>query len=269
MSLFVAHMQRTLAQKTAVTVSTKAHGVPGGRVSPSPSPSARPPLARPDAATNAARLMRARLKHDLLALKQIKSTDRKVAAKRKMLPEYADWVAGLLAAGLPGEGDDILPTMMVWQIDVRDWNAAMPLVRHVLRHNIAMPARYERDAPSWIAEEIAEAAIAAQQLGQTFPIEILLEVEELTGHADMHDPIKAKLAKAIGTALAEEVANAADAGELRARAIAALTEAQRLNPRAGVATRLRQLTKAEEAASKPASQQTAPTRSRSKAAKSG
>jgi len=252
MSLVLAHMQRTLAQKAAGTVTTAAHGVPGGGVSPL-SPSARPTAPRSDAADNANRLMKARLKHDLMALKQIKATDRKVAAKRRMLPEYAAWVAGLLDGDVAIVGDEIMPTLMVWQIDVRDFDAAMPMVRYVLRHKLPMPARYERDAPSWIAEEVAEVAIAMQQLGDLFPLDLLLEVEELTAFADMHDPIRAKMAKAIGTALAYAAGDTAEGSDMRKRAIAALTEAQRLNPRSGVSTKLRQVVRAEEAATKPVS----------------
>lgn len=253
MSLVRAHFQRTLASQMAGNqASAQAHGAPGGRIAPAPLPSARPTPPVPSAAKTAASLMALRLVHDLRALKDIQSIARKIEAKRRMLPEYAHWVAGLLAADAPAEGDDILPTIMVWQIDVGDFGAALPLIRHVLRHRLPLPSRYERTAPALIVEEVATAAIKVQQAGGRFPLAVLEEVEELTLCDDMHDEIRAKLLKAIGA----ELAHAAelpgeDAGALRSRAINVLSRAHAYHDRVGVTVMLRQLAKAEQAAAAP------------------
>ena len=102
------------------------------------------------AATVAAQQTMMRLTHDLRQLKDTKAIDRKIAAKRLMLPEYAAWVDGQLAAGRATEArelpvtiaNDVLPTMMVWAIDVGDWPRALELASHVLRFDVALPARY-------------------------------------------------------------------------------------------------------------------------------
>ncbi|WP_241212026.1 phage terminase small subunit [Sphingomonas sp. ABOLF] len=198
-----------------------------------------------------ARQIGLRLTTDLRQLKLTKSVAAKIAAKREMLPEYAAWVEGLLAgsaeagAGVSGE---VLPTVMIWRIDVGDYAGALPLAEHVLRHRVALPTRYERDAPTLIVEEIAEAAIKAQAADEPFDLAVLEQVEALVDGIDMHDQVRAKLMKAIGCELdrtARDTANAGtDALALQQRALAALEEAQKLNDRVGVKTTIRTIKKA-------------------------
>lgn len=208
------------------------------------------------AATIAAQQIMMRLTHDLRQLKETKAIDRKIAAKCLMLPEYDPWVEGQLAAGraseareLPATGaDDVLPTMMVWSIDTGNWPRALELAEHVLRFDVALPSRYERDAATLIVEEVAEAAIKTQNRNQRFPLDVLERVEELTADIDMHDPVRAKLAKAIGA----ELVAAADATEsgplgstfLSMRALEKLRQAQHLNDRIGVKGQIARLEKA-------------------------
>lgn len=206
----------------------------------------------------AARQIAMRMRHDLQQLHETKSIDRKIAAKRKMLPEYRPWCDGLLEAGRMTNGrelgssgaDEVLPVAMVWSIDVGDWSRALELAGHVLRFNVKLPARYVRDAPTLVLEEIAEAALKAQAKGDTFPIEILEQVEELTADVDMHDEPRAKLLKAIGAELVraagmstgDEIVPTID------RAMAVLTRAHDLHDRVGVKTMLKGLEKAKLAA---------------------
>jgi hypothetical protein len=208
------------------------------------------------AATIAAQQIMMRLAHDLRQLKDTKAIDRKIAAKRLMLPEYDPWVEGQLAAGrateareLPVTGaNDVLPTMMVWAIDTGNWPRALELAEHVLRFDVALPSRYERDAATLIVEEIADAAIKIQNRGQPFPLDVLEYVQELTADIDMHDQPRAKLAKAIGAELVA-ASDATESGPLGAtflsmKALEKLREAQHLNPRAGVTGQIKRLEKA-------------------------
>ena len=215
--------------------------------------------------------MMLRLQHDLRRLKEIKAIDRKIAAKREMLPEYRAWCDGLLSAGQAAEGDElpsagadeVLPTMMVWSIDVGDWDRALELAELVLRFRLPMPARYERDAATLVLEEIAEAALKVQARSERFPLDVLERVEALTADVDMHDQPRAKLLKAIGFALNAE-ADRTESGPLGAtflsmRALEAMRRAQQLNDRVGVKTEIRRLEKAlgapvatEQAGSQPA-----------------
>lgn len=195
------------------------------------------------AASAMAAQMAMRLTHDLRRLKEIRSVAGKIAAKREMLPEYAAWVRGLLTgaeqAGA-GTSGDVLPTVMIWRIDVGDFAGAMPLIAHVLRHHVPLPSRYERDAPSLIVEEIAEAALKAQAADEPFDLAVLEEVEALTASDDMHDQIRAKLKKAIGVELDRAALVAAHEGgeplPLLCRSIEKLKAAQALHDRVGVKT---------------------------------
>jgi hypothetical protein len=198
-----------------------------------------------------ARQIGLRLTHDQRRLKETKSVAAKIAAKREMLPEYAAWVKGLLAgaaeagAGVSGE---VLPTVMIWLIDVGDYADALTLAEHVLRHRVALPSRYERDAPTLIVEEIAEAAIKAQAAGEPFDLAVLEQVEAMVEGIDMHDQVRAKLMKAIGCELDRTARHPANADTytlaLQQRALAALEAAQKLNDRVGVKTTIRTIKKA-------------------------
>lgn len=189
-----------------------------------------------------------RLIHDLRRLKEIRSIDRKVAAKREMLPEYKSWVEGVAAADAgvgTGLAAEVLPTVMVWLIDTGAYADALDLVPFVLRHDVQMPKRYQRDAATIVIEEIADAAAKAQNAGGTFDLDVLDRVQELTADLDIHDEVRSKLHKAIGIEqlrVAEDVEAQFSAGPLDA-ALDSLRQAQRLNGRVGVKDRIKRAEK--------------------------
>lgn len=236
MSLARRRQERILAAQTALA--------PSGGAATAGSPAVAPPPSR--AATTAAAQVAMRLAHDLRRLKQIKAISLKIAAKREMLPEYAAWVEGLLSGAAQagaGASGDVLPTIMVWKIDVGDYAGALPLAEHVLRHKIALPQRYERDAPTLVTELIAEAAIKAQAAGEPFDLAVLERVEAMVDGIDMHDQVRAKLMKAIGAELDRTASHPANADAytlaVLQRSRAALLEAQSLHDRVGVKSILR------------------------------
>jgi hypothetical protein len=57
-----------------------------------------------------------------------------------------------------GTAADVVPTCMVWLIDVGAYGEALDLVPFLLRHRVEMPRRYERDVATIVVEEIADAA---------------------------------------------------------------------------------------------------------------
>lgn len=242
MSLARRRQERILAAQTALA--------PSGGAATAGSPAVAPPPSR--AATTAAAQVAMRLGHDLRRLKQIKAISLKIAAKREMLPEYAAWIEGLLSGATQagaGASGDVLPTIMVWKIDVGDFAGAMPLIEHVLHNNLPMPQRYERDAATLIVEEVAEAAIKAQAAGEPFDLVVLEQIEALVDGVDMHDQVRAKLMKAIGFELDRTARAAAEAGAdaqalpLLCRSLVALNEAQKLHDRVGVKSTIKAVTK--------------------------
>ncbi|WP_206185395.1 phage terminase small subunit [Sphingosinicella sp. CPCC 101087] len=197
-------------------------------------------------------LQRAGLGQDLAQLREIQSIEAKIERKRELLPKYDPWVAGVLEAAVEnGKGvqDDIVAQTMVWAIDCGDFARALPRAAYVLRWSVTLPERIERTAGCFIAEEVAELALKTRNAGQPFPLEILLEVEELVDGQDMPDQVKAKLQKAIGLELhaaAESIELGGDgpAGAKPAAIDATLKRYRRaleLDAKAGVKKRIEQL----------------------------
>lgn len=181
MSLARRHRERILAAKSAEQAAD-ANG------------------ERHGAAASEYELMRARLGVDLRRLREIQSREKKIELKAELLPGYAPWVDGVLAAGTAAQ-DDVLLHVMIWRIDTGDYAGALPLIRHVVAHKLDLPERFDRTAPTMIAEEIAEAALAAHAQGEPFDLAVLEEVEDIVANEDVFDVVRAKLHKAIGLQL--------------------------------------------------------------------
>jgi hypothetical protein len=251
MSLARRTQERILAMKTASAPATGG-GLAITAAGTMPAADQAPAPNRPGG--TAAAQIAMRLTHDLRRLKNIKAIDRKIAAKREMLPEYFAWVDGVLEAGRMTNGrelgstgaDEVLPTVMVWSIDTGDWMRALALASHVLRFSVPLPARYERDAATLVLEDIAEVALKVQMQGGSFPLWVLEAVEELTADIDMHDQPRAKLLKAIGAELARAAGDAEPdkARPLITSALDRLGRAQALHDRVGVKTQIKGLEKA-------------------------
>jgi tetratricopeptide (TPR) repeat protein len=177
---------------------------------------------------DAYQLMQAALFEDYRRLKATQSMERKAEIKREILPKYADYVDGVLAAGR-GAQDDVLMRVMLWRIDAGDLAGAVAIARYALQHGLTPPDQFERGTAAIIAEEVADQAlklIEAEDAEVTALLELLEEVEALTRDADMHDQIRAKLHKALGYALRDSARPQ--------EALEHLKRALQLNDRAGV-----------------------------------
>ncbi|WP_207003867.1 phage terminase small subunit [Trinickia mobilis] len=182
-------------------------------------------------------LMLAKLAADRRALKGVQSVARKVELKRKLLPEYADYVAGVLNGGR-GAQDDVLVTVMVWRIDAGDFDGALAIAAYALEHGLSLPDQFERSLASLVAEQFADAALSSFMDGGTFDAASLARVDTLTRDQDMHDQVRAKLYKALGYAVQEVDPP---------RALEYLRRALSLNDRVGVKKDIDRLSKLIEA----------------------
>lgn len=236
MSLARRHRTHALAMAAAVVASTAE----GERMPPGPE-------------ATEYEIMRAQLGLDLAKLREIQSLEAKIELKRELIPNYVPWIKGVLEAGKGDDGvggqDDIVVQLMIWVIDVGEYDDGLVLAEHVLRFGLELPQRFNRTAGCLVAEEIADAALAALAQQQPFDLDVLLKAEELTAEQDMPDQVRAKLAKAIGLILAERAerlepgADGPAAGKRAALegAIARLRRALQLDPRAGVKKLLERL----------------------------
>lgn len=142
-------------------------------------------------------LMLAKLYDDKRRLKEVQSVARKIEIKREILPDYDSWIHGALAGGQGGQ-DDVLVTVMVWKLDIGDFDGAIQIAQYVIHHDLVMPDAYERSAATVLVDEIADAALRVQKSGESFGLESLRAVMDLTIEHDMPDQARAKLHKALG-----------------------------------------------------------------------
>lgn len=174
--------------------------------------------------SSAYELMLIKLASDRKRLRDIQSIERKVAAKQELLPEYDDWVMGALDAG-KGEQDDVLVTVMVWNIDVGRYQLALDIAQYVLAYKLVLPDQYERTVATVLVDEIADAALIPQNRESGFDIEVLERLDQLTKDHDMPDQARAKLHKALGMQY--------KLSENYSKAIDEFTRALELNAKAG------------------------------------
>lgn len=176
--------------------------------------------------------LRVALHDDLRKLSDVQSIEARNPMKADMALTYIDWIDGVLAAGDHGQAaqDEILVTNLIWAIDYRDFDYALRLAVHALKFNLVLPERYNRTIACFVAEEIAT---IAHESHAAVTLEQLLAVLALTDGADMPDPARAKLHKALGRAYErradafDPTADNAPAGGKAAYAQEALSHLQR------------------------------------------
>jgi hypothetical protein len=159
---------------------------------------AEKPATRQNA--NGYELMLAKLDEDRRRLHAIQSTQRKVAVKRELLPEYSPWVDGVIK-GDHGQQDDVFMTVMLWRIDIGDLAGALPLARYAIRHALVMPDRFKRSVGCLLAEEFADNTLLGDPTHRAAGADALAECLALVADQDMPDEVRAKLHKARAYAL--------------------------------------------------------------------
>lgn len=176
--------------------------VQAARATASAAPGA--PVGRATSRSHA--LMRAKLDTDRRRLKDTQSIERKIEIKREVLPDYAEYVSGVLSAG-KGVQDEVLGYVLCWRIDTGDYAGALDVGRFVLDHNLSLPDRFERTPATLIAEEPAVQALKAYDANKPFDLAVLFKINDLTAGRDMPDQVRAKLHFAIGRHLSRTGAN--------------------------------------------------------------
>ena len=154
-------------------------------------------------ASNQYDLMLMQLAEHRRRLKQIQSIERKIEVKRKLLPEYAAYVDGVLESDC-GRQDDVLMTVLVWRIDIGDIAGALAIADYAIRHDLQTPDRYERSCACLVAEEVADTALKLMESDTPVAPELIARTIELTAEQDMFDEVRAKLLKASGLCLLKQ-----------------------------------------------------------------
>lgn len=148
------------------------------------------------------------LNNDRIRLKGMQSDKLRAEFKAQQLPQYLPYVQGILQAR-PNLPDDIVTEMMVWAVDIGDFDTALDIAEYVLFANLPMPDRFGRNVASFVTEDIADDVLKRLQMPDApdFPA-VLSDLERLLAiisddklpapTTDMPDQVKAKLHLALG-----------------------------------------------------------------------
>ncbi|HBR1366652.1 TPA: terminase [Klebsiella pneumoniae] len=175
-------------------------------------------------------------------LKQIQSRQAKAAMKAEIIPEFLPWIDGAIE-GDSGRQDAVVATVMAWAIDCQNYPLALRIGRYVIKHNLALPDNYRRDAATMLTEEICNPVLtlattnADADLSDYVPM--LDELADVVAGRDMPDEVRSKLCKARAFSR-----RASADQETQGEALRLFREAMSLNPGAGVKREISALTSA-------------------------
>lgn len=185
--------------------------------------------------TSTEEFLRRALIEDRRRLKEIQSVQAKAGAKLVMLEKYRAWIEGILAADTSAH-DDITATLLLWYVDTDQLAQALPILAHLIRHKLTLGGEFKRTPATAVAEDAADLALTKIKLGQPVDPTPLAALAEITADQDMPDPVRARLLKAAGLAMAADPSAAADAHRL-------LTAATGYDAQIGVKGELARLSK--------------------------
>lgn len=177
-------------------------------------------------------------------LRNTQSMEARADMKRKLLPEYSAYLAGLVEAGA-SQQDNVLVTLMLWHFDCALIGTALALAEVALASKMAMPEQHRRNLATVVVEETADLLLAGKGADSPSEARGYLDLADtLTEGADMPDPVRAKLLKAKGRALRAEEFGEGEELEAIARdeqALATLKRALELDKNVGVKKDIEQL----------------------------
>lgn len=187
-------------------------------------------------ASNAYEMMLAKLNNDRIRLKKFQSTEAKIDLKKQLIPEYINWINGILSSD-SAQQDDVFMRLLVWMIDTKQFELAYPLAQHALKHKWVTPDEYQRQTATLITEELANTTLSQINNKEDIDIDTLLKFSDLVADKDMFDQVRAKLNKAIGFVFKDKYP---------AQALAYLKRALELDENSGVKGTIKALEKATE-----------------------
>lgn len=142
-------------------------------------------------------MLNLKLVEDRRTLHSIQSILGKIAKKSELLPYYDDWINATLSTGT-GKSDPLLTTLMLWHIDVGNFERGLDIADYALTHGLTMPDHHQRTLATVIAEEVADTAKRLMLAEQPFDEGQVLRASTMTADQDVPDQVRAKLAKIIG-----------------------------------------------------------------------
>ena len=146
-------------------------------------------------------VLRGQFKADFHQLKHIKSRVRRNKEKQYILTRYQGWLDSVLQekeSSLVGTQASMFVWLLVWHLDVGEWQRGFELARIALKQGLAAPTDFSRSLAETVCEELVTGILKAE-LAPNYGL-LLIELNALLGGYDMADPVSAKLYKALGLA---------------------------------------------------------------------
>lgn len=172
-------------------------------------------------------------------LSGIQSRQEREAHKARVMPEIEPYLQGALAADA-GQPDPVLTYCTVWALDAGLWRLALDLGRYAVRHGLPMPDEFQRNAPTLLADLMADAALIGRIPAADAPA-LLEQTLNIIEGANMPDQARAKTHKAIAYGLAGKTTLAGQPGDWASLSAATLElalhhliAAEKLDPNCGV-----------------------------------
>ncbi|SMD00655.1 phage terminase small subunit [Pseudomonas sp. URIL14HWK12:I5] len=188
MSLALAHKRRTLAQGSADAAASAA-------------PLAYSPAAALNSPANAQKhykLMEDALKVDLERLKGLNSIEQRQLMKRdELLPKYLEYVGRYGESGL-NFPNQVLMYVVIWLFDTAQFEAGLALADFAMAQGQKLPEGFDRDVPTFIADEViewAEAEYKASRSPEPYVSNLLPRVD---GEWSLFERIPARYHKQLG-----------------------------------------------------------------------
>lgn len=168
--------------------------------------------------------------NDWQQLSNLQSHSKKNELKAEFLPHYIPYIEGVIASGV-GVQNDMLLILMVWALDVHEFDLASNIAEFALLNDMVMPEPFSRDVATVYAENLANELLTHNLVVEK---ELLQKAIDITQDYDMPDQVRAKLYRVYGDSLKTEEPK---------QAITAYETALKLDEKVGVKTLLTNLKK--------------------------
>lgn len=226
MSLALAHKRRVLAQgPTAVVAGAKAMAYTPATA-----------LASPANAQKHLKLMEAGLEADLLRISEINSRElRRQLKLNELLPRYEEYVQQYRDSGLSFP-NSVLVYVLIWLFDTAQFEKGVELADFAMSQGQTLPERFNRDIPTFVADEVIEWAEAEERAGRSPEPYVTDLLPRVDGEWKLFERIPARYHRLLGLL--------AMARKDWAEAVTRLERAELLYPEIRVETRLKGARKA-------------------------
>lgn len=188
MSLALAHKRRLIADGPASAVA----GAAAAGYSPATA------LSSPANARKHFKLMEDSLAVDLERISAINSREARQQLKRdELLPKYQEYVQRYRDSGLSFP-NSVLVYVLIWLFDTGEFDKGLELADFAMSQGQALPERFNRDIPTFVADEVIEWAEAEYKAGRSPEPYVSNLLPQVDGVWSLFERIPARYHKQLG-----------------------------------------------------------------------